>query len=320
MLAGIIIDEHFEVPGNAQDRVRMGTRHTPWAHVEVLGKPAMHRFRDSLCERGCESISIAVRQSESGDKKDEPTEPTIDFVAERVSNFRRQGFETVLIARFGAYVEFDLEEMLDVHQEQGKGVTRLASEQDPLDIWMVDISCLGDDESILPALQISNQAVYRSKAYVNPLKSARDLRRLVLDSFNCQCRLKPQGSELRPGVWVNEGAQIERTARIVAPAFIGAGVQVSEECLVTRCSNIEAASFVDFGTAVEDSSILPNTYLGIGLDLSHSVIDGRNLFNLRHDVVLDITDPVVMRPNMKSEVNRRSWPSIERRDLALTAE
>ena len=319
MLAAIIIDEHLEAPADSHGSVRMGTWRTPWAHVDLLGKPAIHRFRDFLREHGCESISTAVRYSESADK-DVPVERTIDFVTERVRRFKQEGFETILIARVGSYVEFGLEEMLDAHQQDGTGLTRLEGEQDSLDIWMLDVSWLSDAESLLPALQKANPTVYRAHAYVNPLESAQDFRRLVVDSFNSRCRLQPEGTEIKPGVWVGDGVQIERTARIVPPVFIGSGVQISEECLVTRCSNIEFGSFVDFGTAVEDSSILPNTYIGIGLDLSHSIVDGGNLFNLRHNVALDISDPFVMRRNTKRELNTRSWSKVERGELVFTAE
>ena len=88
---------------------------------------------------------------------------------------------------------------------------------------------------------------------------------------------------------------MERSARIVAPAFIGRNCKVGDQCLITRGSNIESNSEVDYGTVVEDSSVLSNTYVGIGLDLSHSIVDGDNLLNLQHEVTLKITDPVVLR-------------------------
>jgi hypothetical protein len=59
---------------------------------------------------------------------------------------------------------------------------------------------------------------------------------------------------------------------------------------------------VDYGTVVEDSSVLSNTYVGIGLDLSHSMVEGNNLLNLQHEVVLKISDPVVLRPISGSRV------------------
>jgi hypothetical protein len=46
---------------------------------------------------------------------------------------------------------------------------------------------------------------------------------------------------------------------------------------------------------VEDSSILTGTYVGIGLDVSHSIADGTCLVNLNREVALEIKDPVVMR-------------------------
>jgi hypothetical protein len=321
VLAAIIIDEPVRVPGENRDHFRLGTWRTPWAHMDVLGKPAIHRFAESLKQRGCESLSIVSGLSRSiADAKDSPSEPLADFATGRLTKCMQEGFETVLIACFGPYLEFDLEEMFTVHQQRGKGITRIATEQGPLDIWMLDISRLRDDQPVLPALRVAKTAIYHSQGYLNPLEGARDFRRLVLDSFNSRCRLRPEGTEIKPGLWIDDGAQIERSARVVAPAFIGAGVQISEECLVTRCSNIECASLVDFGTAVEDSSVLPNTYIGIGLDLSHSIVDGRNLLNLRHDVMLDITDPVVMRPNTTGEVNRRSRLQLERSEMALTAD
>jgi hypothetical protein len=48
---------------------------------------------------------------------------------------------------------------------------------------------------------------------------------------------------------------------------------------------------------VEDSSVLSNSYVGIGLDVAHSIVDGNNLLNLERDVTLEISDPCVMRQN-----------------------
>lgn len=92
-----------------------------------------------------------------------------------------------------------------------------------------------------------------------------------------------------------EGAQVERGARIVAPAFLGRDVKISEQCLITRCSSIERNCQIYYGTVVEDSSILSGTYVGIGLDLLHCIADGICLVNLNREVALEIKDPVVMR-------------------------
>ena len=70
---------------------------------------------------------------------------------------------------------------------------------------------------------------------------------------------------------------------------------------------------------MEDSSVLSNTYVGIGLDLSHSIVDGRNLLNLQHNVSLEITDPVVMRENDTSVRGYETSAGIESDRVALSS-
>jgi NDP-sugar pyrophosphorylase family protein len=122
---------------------------------------------------------------------------------------------------------------------------------------------------------------------------------------------------------MGQGAQVERGARIVAPAFIGRNSKVADQSLITRGSNVESNSHVDYGTVIEDSSVLSNTYVGIGLDLSHSIVDGDNLLNLQHGVMLKIGDPVVLR-HMKENRDRSSkdgsfLPNLGITDMAMSS-
>ena len=73
-------------------------------------------------------------------------------------------------------------------------------------------------------------------------------------------------------------------------------MKVQANALVTRCSNLERGCEVGYGTVVEDASILRDTCLGTGLDVTHAVVWGRNLLNLRHDVALEINDPIFCVP------------------------
>src|SRR4029077_19174021 len=141
--------------------------------------------------------------------------------------------------------------------------------------------------------------------------------RLATDLLTGKCKMRPHGVETRPGIWIDEGAQVARGARIVAPAYIGRDARIEDDCLITRCSNVESWSHVDFGTAVEDSSILTNTYVGIGLDLSHSIVDGDELLNLHHEVRLHISDPVVMRRNSPRGYQREQLTQPEASEMIL---
>lgn len=300
MLAAIlIIGDKAEVGRNGEPATGLGSFRRPWVAVEVLGTVPVARVAEAL-RSACDALSVITHDAPGREGKEIQLFSLEESTTHRFAKYRREGFGAILIVKCGAYVELDVAELHDFHREQSLGITRAFSDDGPLDVWMVDPAALPERAPIFPALSSARSAVYRSHGYVNRLQTGRDYRRLVLDSFDSRCRLRPEGSEIRPRIWVCNGARIERSARLVAPAFIGPHVQIADECLITRGSNVERNSYVDFGTAVEDSSILSNSYLGIGLDLAHSVVDGCNLLNLQHNVNLQVSDPVVMRRNSVS--------------------
>jgi NDP-sugar pyrophosphorylase family protein len=212
-------------------------------------------------------------------------------------DWQGRGVESTIIIRLGAYADIDLKEFFQSHREQGQNVTRARDREGTLDAWVIDLAIVSEAMDLAAMLLTRKAAQYFVNGYVNRLQHPRDLRRLVVDSFSDRCRLRPRGTEIRPGVWIEYGAQVHRDARIVAPAFIGRGTTIGEQCLITRSSNVESSCQIDYGTVVEDSSILSNSYVGIGLDLSHSIVDGSNLLNLERGVTLEIADPCVIRLN-----------------------
>jgi len=314
MLGGIIITGDPNHP-DPESGVSKGTCSPAWARVDVLGKPPIARVADSL-RRVCDHVSV-VALDNSRLTTDSHNSFCPDVVAKCFANYKRKGFAAVLMIRCGAYVEVDIAEMLAFHELQGLGTTQAFTDEGPLEVWIVDTSAVHECPKILSSAV--PLARYYSQAYVNRLQSAEDFRRLVLDSFSSRCLLRPEGIEIKPGVWVGSGAQIDRSARVVAPAFIGRNVEISDNCLITRASNIESNSHIDFGSAIENSSILSNTYVGIGLDLCHSIVDGNNLLNLRHHVNLPITDPVVLRRNEANAIQNQSWMDIESGEMALSS-
>ena len=100
---------------------------------------------------------------------------------------------------------------------------------------------------------------------------------------------------LGPGVWIEDQAEVHRRARIVAPAYIGRGSKISQDALITRFSSIERDCFVDCGTVIEESSLLANTHIGIWLDVCHAVVRGNKMLSLGRDVMIEISDPSIMR-------------------------
>ena len=289
------------------------------AGVELLGMSAFARLMQNLTgTKTIADVSVVLDGSlPEGDLTHDPDvmiEVTSDVwgvAREQLLDQRHRGLDPVLIIRTGAYIECDLDDLVSFHYRSGEAVTCVGDDRGALDFWVVNPHIVSGQDDLRTALE-GAEACYRVQGYVNRLDSWWEMRRLVIDGLTLRCLFWPQGREVRPGVWMAEGAQLERGARIVAPGFIGRDVTICDHCLITRCTNVENGSYVDYGTAVEDSSILAGTYVGIGLDLSHSIAQGTHLAHLDHDVMLEISDPMVVR-QMRGKHSRMtgispSWP------------
>lgn len=280
--------------------------------LEILGQSLLQRTVAELkkAEVGGISVYAGLPLSSGIDdvEVDGPGSVTKAWQAagESLRRFARNGAESVLIIELSAYIELDFAELLRLHQECGKAVTRAFHETGPMSLWVVNPVMLPDIEEVGSMFDESKGAEFSTAGYVNRLETPADLRRLVNDGLGGRCQFRPQGFEVKPGIWIAPGAQVEKAARLVAPAFIGRGVSIGDECLITRGSNVESNSEVDYGTTIEDSSILSNTYVGIGLDLSHSIAQGSSLLNLQHNVLLQISDPAVMRQNKQLSAGDRN--------------
>lgn len=330
MLAAIVVAESksqvpkddLGVASNSAPRSSSGL-YGGIASIPVLGYSTITRTVESIRRAGVDEVSVLGQTAPAGDYSGEVTEPCQSeedawhSAARLIRIYRQRAFHAVLILRMGSYIECEFSTLFEQHRQDGESITRVFDQAGPLDLWIVDPRRFDEGSDLLDGLRTAEAADRAVGGYVNRLHSAHDLRQLASDILSLRCRVRPHGVEVRPGLWVAEGAQIARSARLVAPAYIGKGVKVTDDCLITRCSSVEANSYVDFGTAVEDSSILPETYVGIGLDLSHSVVDGSEILNLQHNVRLRISDPVVLRRNA-SRAQHDSQAVFEAKDVVLS--
>jgi carbonic anhydrase/acetyltransferase-like protein (isoleucine patch superfamily) len=274
--------------------------------IDILGRSVLERTVERLVRAGVETVSVLV-----------PAEMvhavppfssffqnvTVQLVADirkaaiqQCQEFSRCGIEHAYIVSASLYTETDLLDLFYFHREARQAVTRAHGADGPLDLWVVACAkaCHAVLEDFLAEAQ-GTAASYLVRDYVNHLSHPRDLRRLVADSLRGRCAMRPSGTELKPGIWVDEGAEIHRKARIVAPAYIGHDSKVMEDTLITRCSNIERGCCVDYGTVIENSSLLANTHVGIWLDVCHAVVSGNKIMSLGRNVTLEITDRSILR-------------------------
>lgn len=297
----------------------------PFACTPILGRSVLERSVDELKRVGVDAITLladnalaSVRVEVDRGVNDFPLmwmDNAWDGVSRAAKHYQASGIDWVFILRSSAYAEIDFLGMLHFHREQHRPMTRAWNEEGPLDVWVVDTAHMAGCEGQRALAEEASQ--YQVTGHVNRLKTAKDFRQLVVDGLASRFRLRPSGSEIRPGVWIEQGAQVHRRARIVGPAFVGRNSKIGEQCLITRCSNVERNCEVDYGTVVEDSSVLANSYVGIGLDVSHSIVNGSMLLNVERGVTLEIADPGMIR---RTKVSRRESSGASSTELFLMSE
>jgi len=211
------------------------------------------------------------------------------------SDLAQAGAELVILVRLGAYAEIDYEELIQRHLDREARLTR-ATDADgrSLDTFVVSASRRNDAAYLLrhelKQFRISCHD-YRFSGYINRLETAGDLRRLALDCFSRDVAFTPMGTEIKPGVWVGERVHIHKRARVLAPAFIGSHSRIRALAVITRASVVEHHSEVDCGSVVENSTVLPFSYIGPGLDLCHSVVGLRRIAHLLRHAEVEIWEP-----------------------------
>jgi hypothetical protein len=291
----------------------------PIACLDLFGKSVLRRVVDQLRRLGVNPVSVLTDGGVAHSLFAGLLSPVDNVFVRRsshvwsdverqIAEYAGHGIRTVLLIRLGAYMEFDFADFLRWHVTQDSSVTRASDGRTPLDMWMIDAPRFSKGGNIFRQLAWGRvfpaAGDYILKGYVNRLTRAADLRRLVVDSFLWRSAIRPAGVETRPGVWLDEGAQVHRRARIVAPAYIGKRTTIQAGALVTRFSNLECGCLVSRGTVVDNASILPNTCLGQWLDVSHAIAQGNTLVHLRRGVTVEVLDPKLLGELSPLGVNR----------------
>ena len=276
----------------------------PLATLDVAGKSTLQRMAERLQQYGISSVSAVVEATSTSGVRNFGLSSDITCVsavpdrfwrtAESVFNDMAQsGAELVILIRLGAYAEVDFEKQVQFHIDRKERVTRMASDEQMLEIFCISASRRNDAASLFRTQLAhcrSECPVLLHDGYVNQLATARDLRQFAIDIVTRQAQTCPAGKEIKPGVWTAPGALIEKGARVLAPAFVGSLARIRSGAVITRCSSVERHAEVDCGTVVENSTVLPFSYVGAGLDLAHSIAGMGRIINLHRDVTVTIAD------------------------------
>lgn len=263
--------------------------------VDVLGRSVLLRTLDRLKAAAIEPVKIIADIPDGVDAGNvSRLQQDVPFrVRPTIEQFAQQGAQLVVCLRCAPYVEIDFSELLRFHATKRATYTTVYHQGRKLSVFVADlvrpattISALLD---WLDAGQIAC-ARFPFAGYVNELQTLSDFRWLARDGLKRTSQLEPIGEEMRPGIWYGPGAQVSHEARVVSPAYVGANCIIRKGALVTRASNLERDCEVDVGTAIEDSTLLPNTLAGPGLELISAIVEGASLYDLRRLTHIDVED------------------------------
>jgi len=289
---------------DAAGESRVALTGPPLALLDVAGKSPLQRTIEHLEQSGISYITAVIDANPHSPQSRAAFASRVDCRASASQGVWRtcedvlhelveNGAEMVLIIRLGPYAEINLEQLVEFHLQRPRRVSHVVHETHVPEVFCIsasqrnDAACLFRNEL---SQRFGESSGCLHTGYINPLSDARDLRQLAIDILTLKTKTRPAGAEVKPGVWIAPGAVIEKGSRILGPAFIGSSARIGSGVAVTRCTAIEHDAYVDCGTVVENSTVLPYTYVGAGLDVAHSVVGMGQIANLRQNATVAVFD------------------------------
>jgi len=263
---------------------------------DILGSPLLERIVAKLKLAGVDSATVLKDNAGSNHLLPSQSSKGAAFLSEwesAVARAVKDGIDHLFLLRVGAYTDLDYAQLLEYHVQARQPMTQAYGPNGSLDTAVVDLALLRNSDGAyrktLSSL-ITQPRRFDFQGYVNPLRNLRDLYQLMQDGLYGRCGLRPAGKEMQQGIWLGENTAIDSTVTISAPAFIGDGCEVAASCAVVGGCSIERNCKIDYGTLIQESCILPDTYIGVALDVRRAIVAGAKMYPLNRNVEIKIAD------------------------------
>lgn len=100
--------------------------------------------------------------------------------------------------------------------------------------------------------------------------------------------------EVAPGIWAGRGCKIARSAKLIAPCWLGDSVHVGNSCTIGPMAYLEDGVVIDKQSVVVNSWVGPETFVGSLTEVKDSLGWGSLLVNWRTGSHTLIPDPFLM--------------------------
>ena len=130
------------------------------------------------------------------------------------------------------------------------------------------------------------------------------------DILDRKVQIEFTAKEFRPGIWLEEGVEINPEAIVEAPAYIGAGTKINQGAVIGSHSVLGKNNLISSKVSTKRSILWDNNYLGTGSQvrgatLCHKV-QVKNLGNLFEGVVVGDSSVIEEGANLRPGV--KLWP------------
>ena len=290
--------------------------------VPLLGRSMLQRAMERLAQSGCTRIHVALGESPLPDKaflgdgsrwgcciqSHTPTadEPFSDF-CRRLDLDPRKPYALASASMVPLEAELSLHGALPA-AAVGSACVWQGKEKLGWTGWGVFTGewLLGQEAAIShAALEQRLLAIHSiERKHLQPPLSAASLAELLRSHDRLLARESDAETSSKPG----RGSQIHPTARLVAPVHIGSHVQIGARAIVGPNVSIGDGSLIDAEAYVENSIVLPATYVGEGLELTDAIAGGDRLGNVRLNTVIQVTDAHLLSPTRQQiSPGRPGW-------------
>jgi mannose-1-phosphate guanylyltransferase/phosphomannomutase len=151
---------------------------------------------------------------------------------------------------------------------------------------------------------------YIAEGYWTDIGSIAEYARANADLLSGKVRVGPLGKELMPGVWTEGPVEIDESARITGPVFLGEGVKIGPHAQIVGPTVLRDYVSVDIGAVIDSSIVWRNSYVGERAEL-HGALVGRQCA-LKSRVVLEegsvIGDHSVVNDHARVRAQVKVWP------------
>jgi hypothetical protein len=117
-------------------------------------------------------------------------------------------------------------------------------------------------------------------------------------------------------VWAGLRAEIEPSARLVAPCWIGDFVRIGAHATIGPGAIIDDRCVIEHGGRVVEAAALPDTRIGKHVSLEHSVAQGAQLIHWRLNSVVEVPDAFLLA-DLRGRSDEQYRPTLIGRLVAL---